>query len=730
MDAYEATKTVMSRIQALDPENSSKIMGYILIQDQGEKEMIRLAFSPDPLLLSYIGQAKARLGLSPNSPSSNPPPPFSRPAVPSSPFLQHSPRGLVVPNSGGFHLSNPPSPAAGAFPRSRAWPDDEFGYDYRFPFIDNPAAADPVMSPGGRSDSLVFPYGEDAAGGSSSPQPHPFHKRSYSVNDAAFISEGGLWRPCMNFTRGFGKNGGESKFLQGESGGGVDPVDLGSPGKSVSGFEELLRLKALQQQRFAFMASGGHRPFSYNKCMDAINENPRSDFSPFGLSSSANSCARQIYLTFPADSTFKEEDVSSYFNMFGPVQDVRIPYQQKRMFGFVTFVYPETVKLILAKGNPHFVCDSRVLVKPYKEKGKYKEKKQHLQQCLSPSGLDSGEHFDTPFGPRMLLSPREMMLRRKLEHEAEMQQAIELQGRRMMNLQLMDPKSESHNFSYLPSFSSSIPDSSPGHSQLLMNHHLRNSSGSINQENSEEFDGCKEAPIEADEKNVLEGHNFFADNSIDGGDILNRENSDESEFQESLEHVLPDNLFASPKISAAENHSSVSSQPLPVANDNVQVSSSSNDLLSSSSPLTIASLKSCYLQMPRFSSGQEGVEMTGYGTDSDRRTRSTNRPLFDPSRFRATTTNTATISLPTKDGKSPGVEKVVKTWEEQVDLTRSYLERACRGTKKWADKKRRASSRVLPSESNPCEVVASTIQDLSKLAQGTGTKVRGIVLGD
>ncbi|RRT42808.1 hypothetical protein B296_00048913 [Ensete ventricosum] len=57
-------------------------------------------------------------------------------------------------------------------------------------------------------------------------------------------------------------------------------------------------------------------------------------------------------------------------SIYGPVQDVRIPYQQKRMFGFVTFVYPETVKLILAKGNPHFVCDSRVLVKPYKEKGK------------------------------------------------------------------------------------------------------------------------------------------------------------------------------------------------------------------------------------------------------------------------------------------------------------------------------------------------------------------------
>ena len=30
--------------------------------------------------------------------------------------------------------------------------------------------------------------------------------------------------------------------------------------------------------------------------------------------------------------------------------------------------------MILAKGNPHFVCDARVLVKPYKEKGKVPDK--------------------------------------------------------------------------------------------------------------------------------------------------------------------------------------------------------------------------------------------------------------------------------------------------------------------------------------------------------------------
>jgi hypothetical protein len=81
------------------------------------------------------------------------------------------------------------------------------------------------------------------------------------------------------------------------------------------------------------------------------------------LASMMNPGSRQIYLTFPADSTFREEDVSNYFSIYGPVHDVRIPYQQKRMFGFVTFVYPETVKLILAKGNPHFICDARVLVK-------------------------------------------------------------------------------------------------------------------------------------------------------------------------------------------------------------------------------------------------------------------------------------------------------------------------------------------------------------------------------
>jgi hypothetical protein len=88
--------------------------------------------------------------------------------------------------------------------------------------------------------------------------------------------------------------------------------------------------------------------------------------------------------------------------MFGPVQDVRIPYQQKRMFGFVAFVYAETVKIILNKGNPHFVCNARVLVKPYREKGKAHERLRYVRRipvihlhCTFVDGFCSQSNFSS-----------------------------------------------------------------------------------------------------------------------------------------------------------------------------------------------------------------------------------------------------------------------------------------------------------------------------------------------
>ncbi|KAF9611904.1 hypothetical protein IFM89_036687 [Coptis chinensis] len=67
MDAYEATRIVFSRIQSIDPENAAKIMGFFLIQDHGDKEMIHLAFGPESLVHSLILKACNELGLFPTA---------------------------------------------------------------------------------------------------------------------------------------------------------------------------------------------------------------------------------------------------------------------------------------------------------------------------------------------------------------------------------------------------------------------------------------------------------------------------------------------------------------------------------------------------------------------------------------------------------------------------------------------------------------------------------------
>ncbi|KVH90376.1 Nucleotide-binding, alpha-beta plait [Cynara cardunculus var. scolymus] len=608
MDTVEATKMVMSRIQKLDPENASKIMGYILIQDQGDNEMIRLAFGPENLLLSVIKQAKSFLDISSNTSSA---PSSTTPSL----FIHRNSPQIVIPNN-GFHHMNPPSPSSpwslsGSFPDHHLHrgsprpvsyaavvngggssassfynnfndPTDEYSTNNglqvvsdQLSFFDeskNVDFIDPMVSPGGRSDSVLFPYPNDTSnwpmvsGNCGDAHHHHLHRRSCSVNDV-FLGGGGGgnddmgggggfggWRPCMYFARGFCKNGTSCKFVHGGFGDeiGLNPSSptavAGSPTGKIDSFDDLLRIKAIQQQqqRIAAMAGGGVPPFPFNRCMNFLNENPRSaaalmmgdefhkfsrcrpdrnDFAAMGLGNS-NSSSRQIYLTFPADSTFKEEDVSNYFSMFGPVQDVRIPYQQKRMFGFVTFMLPETVKAILAKGNPHFVCDSRQQM----ERGDF-------SGCLSPTALESAEPFDhIPFGARMF--NQEMILRRKLEERAELQQAMEFQDRRLMNLQLSDLK----NHHFHPNLSVSSPTQS---------------CAQINQ-------------------NLL------------------------------LEHILPDNLFASPKKSAAIDNQTIFSTDMPETDDSAATASSlsaANDiqvLPTTSTPLEmLASLNSCYFQMPR-----------------------------------------------------------------------------------------------------------------------------------
>ncbi|CAN0891842.1 Zinc finger CCCH domain-containing protein 55 [Linum grandiflorum] len=474
-------------------------MGYILIHDLGDRDLARLALGHETLLLGVISKAKAQLGLSSNTLPSSPHfhNPISRPVGGGcgggccSPF-PHSPsqgNGCLAdfarnpsPHSWPVSSSSSFSPRSSAHFLSCDGARSAGSYN-------EAAFAKSVGSNGGGGDCSSSSNGADALedypfdeylsfldDSSSSCRNEEldvtadasFHRRRFSESDACGDTEdvgfGNGYRPSSHF------HDGKFDCLFFVVAGFNGRVMVGSPREMESLYlqqrEGMMRLKAAHQQQ--------QQRLAYNKYMNLLlqqqNDPQRfiggccrlgaEEFHKFGrfcperneifamsMSEKANSVARQIYLTFPADSTFKDEDVSNYFSTFGPVEDVRIPYQQKRMFGFVTFLHAETVKLILARGNPHFICDSRVLVKPYKEKGKAANEQQHhlhhqvmdrgnFSSCSSPSGVDVRELYDLPVGPRMTYNSQELMLRRKLEEQAELQVAIELQGRRLVNLQL------------------------------------------------------------------------------------------------------------------------------------------------------------------------------------------------------------------------------------------------------------------------------------------------------
>ncbi|KNA13798.1 hypothetical protein SOVF_113540 [Spinacia oleracea] len=526
-----------------------------------------------------------------------------------------------------------------------------------------------LMSPGCRSDSMVYPsFWENS---SSSPNgmensttaaaaaAHFHHRRRASFNDMYYGSDdstsGFGFKPCLYYTRGFCKNGSSCKFVHGGGscggGGGFSdsgdncgppPPMVGSPcSNKYDAFEqcqeEIFRSKLAQQQQrlvaaqlmAAAAAGGGGMSLPYNKLNFLQSEAQRSAAAALMMGEEfhklhgrsrmsrndfaamdSNPGSRQIYLTFPADSTFKEEDVSSYFNLYGPVQDVRIPYQQKRMFGFVTFVYPETVKLILAKGNPHFVCDSRVLVKPYKEKSKLPDKKQHQQQmergeyssCSSPSGHDCRDPYEFQLGGRMMYSTQEMLLRKKLEEQADFQQALEFQGRRMMSLQLLDLKNQQQQHN------AGSPISSP-HMPTHFHPNQTGAPNGISPDGSEENNGSPTRV--SDEQVAEEGVNASLSSDCNGqSNKEDRPKTEESELAESgLEHILPDSLFASPKKSATEQQrgSSVFLPEFDINNNNSAVNGSDSSL-PASSPLGLAH-KSCYFEMPRVSPGQGALGM-------------------------------------------------------------------------------------------------------------------------
>ncbi|XP_057956354.1 zinc finger CCCH domain-containing protein 18 isoform X2 [Malania oleifera] len=502
MDFSESTKVVYNRIQKLEPENVSKIIGYLLLQDHGEREMIRLAFSPDNLIHSLINKAKTKLGLS-SKPAASAPIPLSQvnPAPVSDIPLQFTPFSL--PSSRSF--SSPASLRAG----NPYWDPqltsdqqsvhsldfvppgypDSVGGDFRLQnqvqFLTLEDQLDTVNSVSSDFSSNYY-YPEPTLGVRIS-------RRSPSLPEFPV-------KVCHYFSKGFCKHGNNCRYFHGHpmpesfsqlfsssSNELASDDHIFSPGslekleaeltellKSRRGFPvSIASLPMLYYEKYGktLQAEGyltesqrhGKAGYSLTKLLARLKNSIRLIDRPHGQHSvilaedvpkymeyacersdpgAIVSGSRQIYLTFPAESTFSEIDVSNYFNKFGPVQDVRIPCQQKRMFGFVTFVNPETVKQILAKGNPHFVCGARVLVKPYREKSrlverKYAEKFQH-PMYYNAHFLDS----DSELHSMTRVCENSRLLRKQIMEEHE--QALEFERRRLLDLHLA-PRSLTHH---------------------------------------------------------------------------------------------------------------------------------------------------------------------------------------------------------------------------------------------------------------------------------------------
>ncbi|CAO2140673.1 unnamed protein product [Urochloa humidicola] len=577
MDAWEATKVVFERVRALDPDNASKMMGMLLIQDNSDKELIRLAMGPDHLLHAFVATARAELAaVKPASPPS--------PPVLNSPFVA----GQVA---GGYE------------------------YDGGYAF-----------------------YTENEYDCSWSPASGGHHRRSFSLGDAEV--------PCVYFARGYCKNGSSCRFLHG-----LPVADDDAAAAAELEMAAVMRAKALAAARMASAFPFSPAPpkgVSLNFLLQQQHESsqrfpvrsPRMDMDRGGdlIGSPA---ARQIYLTFPADSTFTEEDVSNYFSMYGPVQDVRIPFQQKRMFGFVTFVYEESVRIILNKGNPHFVCNSRVLVKPYKEKGKFHDRFRKLQQhphhgdfagCTSPTGLlDSRDPFDLQqpqIGPRMTygnIANREAFLRRKLEVQqqaAELQQAIELENQRFARLQLLDLKSRGYHLGS-PVGSSMPLGQVDGKGSVNGNGNAVNLEDATIQDNKMSSSGLAMSALAAaalsatdaegkHEEQQEEDADASPKQTVNPGEEEKRESGPVTatpnvacKFQESgvVEHILPESPFASPTKASTETSTT---------GQNGKINSSSPHHVASSlfpptSTLELPPYNSCFFQVPRFLPGYEAI---------------------------------------------------------------------------------------------------------------------------
>ncbi|CAN1223005.1 Zinc finger CCCH domain-containing protein 18 [Linum perenne] len=437
MDFTESTKIVYSRIQQVDPENVSKIIGYLLLHDHGERDMIRRAFSPDNLIHSLVLKVKTDLGLITNK--------------------QPVPLGPLSPT---LLIQMPDVPlqyAPFSSPHNLDYVPQEFRLRSQMQYMTMDDRLEFVSSANQDFSGNFF---------------YPTSRRSPSLPELPA-------KICHYFSKGHCKHGSNCRFFHGHHRLEMELTELLKSRRGMPVSIASLPMMYYEKYGRTLQAEGyltesqrhGKAGYSLTKLLARLSNSIRLLDRPHGQHSvilaedvskyfeyggerndpgGIVAGSRQIYLTFPAESTFTELDVSNYFSKFGAVQDVRIPCQQKRMFGFVTFVFAETVRQILAKGNPHFVCGARVLVKPYREKSRLFDRKfsEKMHQAMyynshyidGDSELHQSNSFQVP-----RVSDNSRLMRMQLLEERE--QALELERRCQSEMQLAK-KAPLNNHSY------------------------------------------------------------------------------------------------------------------------------------------------------------------------------------------------------------------------------------------------------------------------------------------
>lgn len=499
MEAFEAAKIVYNRILETESETiTRKIIGYIYLLDHADREMIRLAYCPDNLIQNLIQKAKIELNL-----IAKPPPP----SPPISPSLQFSP---ILHSHRPF--STPPTLQIPS-------PTPHWDSPRHYP---NMVLDDCRYQNQNQNHDQYIGLGD---------QFEPFNREITSFPDNCYSPDGNFSvirgrrdgipsKSCHYFSKGHCKHGNKCKFLHAQSTPDFynelainDQASFSPRSLEKLEFEitEILKsrrgnpisiasLPMIYYERYGrtLQAEGyltesqrhGKAGYSLTKLLARLKNSIRLIDRPHGqhflvLADDASryienryernnlspgpivSGSKQIYLTFPAESTFTEDDAANYFSTYGPVQDVRIPCQQKRMFGFVTFHNSETAQMVLAKGNPHYICGARVLVKPYREKLKLFDRK-YFEKIEAPMCYHS-HHIDMDPDLQARLESTRLFGRQLVEEPGV---AVQLEMMRLSQLQL------THGSSYLEStFSDKKPyedqvDNSKFQSPKLITHLL------------------------------------------------------------------------------------------------------------------------------------------------------------------------------------------------------------------------------------------------------------------